>query len=148
MLRRVELHAMTTRDTETLADLINARAGKRSGAPLSFDDLADLSLDEVDNYRPSGSMLWKIARGQPVKINPSLIRAIAAGLGLDIGRVRAAAYRQYIVGFEAVDPGLGGGGDEDEVIRAARKTGVTPSDGSRVEGFVRQSRSDDLSDEG
>lgn len=139
---------MTTRETETLADLINAVAGKRGGAPLSFDELAQRSWDETEDYRPSGSMLWKIAHRQAVKVNPSLIRAIAAGLRMDIDRVRAAAYRQYIVGYEAVDPGLGGGGDDDEVIRAARRTGATPSDGSRVEGFVRQSRQDDAPDKG
>lgn len=133
---------MTTRDTETLADLINAKAGKRSGKALSFDDLSEVSVDPQSGYRPAGSYLWKISKGQDVKINPSLIRAIAAGLGYPLERVQAAAARQYL-GWEAVDPGLGGGGDDDEVIRAARRTGVTPGDGTGVEEFVRRSREED-----
>lgn len=137
---------MTTRDTETLADLINARAGKRSGKALSFDDLSEVSVDPKSGYRPAGSYLWKISKGQDVKINPTLIRAIATGLGLPLERVQAAAARQYL-GWEAVDPGLGGGGDDDEVIRVARRAGATPSDGGRVEEFVRRSREEDTPDQ-
>ena len=79
-------------------------------------------------------------------MNPALIHAIAAGLRLPTERVQAAAARQYL-GWEVVDPGLSGGGDDDEVVRVAKRAGVTPSDGSRVEGFVRESRRDDASDE-
>jgi hypothetical protein len=134
---------MTTRDTETLADLINAKAGKRSGSPMSFEDLSKISVDERSGYRPSGSMLWKIAHHQGIKVNPDLVRAVAAGLGLPLDRVEAAAHRQYISGYAAVDPGLGGGGDDDEVIRAARRVGSTPGDDGGVEEFVRKSREDD-----
>jgi hypothetical protein len=139
---------MTTRDTETLADLINAKAGKRSGKALSFDDLSAISVDETSGYRPSGSMLWKIANHQGVKVNPELVRAVAAGLGLPQERVEAAAHRQYIGAFAAVDPGLGGGGDDDEVVRVARRVGATPGDGTRVEEFVRRSREDEAPDQG
>jgi hypothetical protein len=137
---------MTPREAETLTQLVYDAAGTR-GSGLTYVQLAQRSRDEESGYQPSANLLHKIGTGQEVKLNERLVRAIAAGLGLPVRRVQAAAARQYL-GFEAVDPGLGGGGDEDEVIRAARKTGVTPSDGSRVEGFVRQSRSDDLSDEG
>lgn len=136
---------MTTRETETLADLINARAGKRSGAPLSFEQLSEISVDRETAYQPSASYLWKIANGEDVKINPRLIRAIAAGLELPLDRVQTAAARQYL-GWQAVDPGIAGG-DDDEVIRVARRDGVTPGDSSRVERFVRQSRDEDTSDE-
>lgn len=138
---------MTTRDTETLADLINAKAGKRSGSPMSFDDLSKVSIDEESGYRPSGSMLWKIANHQGLKVNPELVRALTAGLGLPPARVEAAAHRQFIGPYAAVDPSLGGGGDDDEVIRVARRAGVTPGDGRRVEEFVRRSREEDAPDQ-
>lgn len=139
---------MTTRDTETLADLINARAGKRSGKPLSFDDLSDLCIDPDTRYKPSGSYLWKIAQGEDVKVNQSLIRALTAGLGLPAARVEAAAHRQYIGPYAVVDPGLGGGGADDEVIRVATRRGVTPASTREVEGFVRRSRREDPPEQG
>lgn len=137
---------MTPRDAETLTQLVYDVAGTR-GSGLTYAQLAARSRDEDTGYQPSANLLHKIGTGQEVKLNERLVRAVAAGLGLPVRRVQAAAARQYL-GFEAVDPGLGGGGDDDEVIRAARRTGVTPSDGSRVEGFVRRSREDRTSDEG
>lgn len=139
---------MTTRDTETLAQLISARAGKRSGAPLSFDDLSDISVDPETGYKPSGSHLWKIARGEDVKISPKLIRALKEGLGLPIERIQAAAARQYLGWQVAVDPGIETDTDEDEVIRVSTVGGVTPSETGHVEEFVRRSRTEDASDEG
>lgn len=139
---------MTTRDTETLADLINAKAGKRSGKALSFDDLSEASVDPESGYRPSGSMLWKIANYQGLKVNPDLVRAVAAGLELPLARVEAAAHRQFIGPYAAVDPGLGGGGADDEVIRAAKRAEATPGDGGGVEEFVRLSREEDAPDQG
>lgn len=138
---------MSTRDTETLAQLVSARAGKRSGAPLSFEELSEISVDEETGYRPSGSHLWKIAKGEDIKPSPKLMRAIAAGLGYPVERIQAAAARQYL-GWGAVDPGLGGGGDDDEVIRVATRGGVTPVETSRVEEFVRRSRRDDAPEQG
>lgn len=132
-------------DTETLAQLVAAVAGTR-GVGLTYEQLAERSIDPEGGYRPSANLLNRIGRGESVKLNPPLIRAITVGLGLPAVRVEAAAHRQFIGQFAAVDPGLGDAGD-DEVIRVARRAGVTRGDGTRVEGFVRQSRSEDVADE-
>lgn len=138
---------MATRDTETLTQLVATAAGTR-GSGLTYDQLVERSVDEETGYRPSRNLLQRIGTGQAVKMNPPLVRAVAAGLGLPLGRVEAAAHRQFIGTYVAVDPGVGGGGDDDEVIRVARRGGVTPRDTGGVEEFVRRSRDDDASDEG
>lgn len=136
---------MATRDEETLGQLIAAAAGTR-GSGLTYEQLSERSVDSVTDYRPSANLLNRIALGADVKINPKLVRAITAGLGLPAARVEAAATRQFI-GYAAIDPGLGGGGDGDEVIRVAQRGGVTPRDTKGVEEFVRRSRDQDAPDE-
>ncbi|WNI15537.1 hypothetical protein [Actinacidiphila sp. ITFR-21] len=135
---------MTTRDAETLTQLVADAAGTR-GSGLTYEQLSDRSADPETGYRPSRNLLHRIGTAQDVKMNPSLIRAVAAGLGLPLARVQAAAARQYL-GWEAVDPGVSEGSD-DEVIRVARRTGVTPRDTRRVGEFVRKSREEDEPDE-
>jgi hypothetical protein len=130
---------------ETLAQLIADVAGER-GSGLTYAQLSDRSVDPDSGYKPSANLLNRIALGVAVKINPPLIRAITAGLGLPASRVEAAAHRQFIGPYVAVDPGLGGGHD-DEVIRAATRDGATPPAGGGVEEFVRTSREEDSSDQ-
>jgi len=137
---------MRPQDTETLAQLVADAAGTR-GSGLTYDQLRDRSIDEETGYQPSSNTLNRIALGADVKINQKLIRAVAAGLGLPLPRVQAAAARQYI-GYDVVDPGLGGGGDDDEVIRVAERRGTTPGDGTGVEEFVRRSRRESPPDQG
>lgn len=137
---------MAPQGTETLAQLIAAAAGER-GRGLTYAQLSERSVDPETGYKASANLLNRIALGADVKINPKLIRAVTAGLGLPPARVEAAATRQFI-GFAAVDPGLGGGGEDDEVIRVARRTGATAADSSGVEEFVRRSRRDDTPDQG
>lgn len=137
---------MNTRETETLAHLVYAVAGKR-GEGLTYDQLRARTIDPETGYQPSSNTLNRIALGEDIKINAKLIRAVAAGLELPLERIQAAAARQYL-GWEAVDPGLGGGGENDEVIRVATRSGVTPSDTTGVERFVRTSRAEDAPDEG
>lgn len=136
---------MAPRGDETLTQLIAEAAGTR-GKGLTYDQLAERSVDPKTGYRPSANLLNRIGRGESVKLNPPLVAAITAGLGLPPARVQAAATRQFI-GYAAIDPGLGGGGDDDEVIRAARRTDATRSDGRAVEEFVRRSREDDTSEQ-
>ncbi|MDX3074577.1 hypothetical protein [Streptomyces sp. MI02-7b] len=129
---------MTTRDTETLAQLIAERAGKRGSGLPTFEQLSDRSKDPESDYRPAASLLWKIAQGQDVKINPPLIRAIAEGLSLPRRRVQEAAARQFL-GWQVDDPfGTPSGGD-DKVVRVARRPGVTARDLPRVEDQVEGS---------
>lgn len=127
--------------SETLTQLVADAAGRR-GHGLTYDQLSTRSVDPATGYRPSRNLLNRIGTGQDIKINPALIGAIAAGLGLPLHRVQAAAARQYL-GWQAVDPEVAGGGEGDEVIRVAQRQGVTAGDRPRVEEFVRQSRDDD-----
>ncbi|SEO82686.1 hypothetical protein [Actinacidiphila rubida] len=134
------------REAETLAQLIADAIGER-GSGLTYLQLSERSVDPETGYRPSANLLNRIALGTDIKVNPPLIRAITEGLGLPASRVEAAAHRQYIGPYVAVDPGLGGGGEDDEVIRAATRHGVTPAADGGVGEFVRRSRDEDAPDQ-
>lgn len=117
---------MTTRDAETLAQLVSEQAGK--GRKYTFEQLAGRSVDPESSYKPSPNLVWKIASGQDVKMNPPLVRALAAGLGLPPQRVADAAHRQFL-GWYAAEPAVDRDPEDDEddaVYRAAAAAGATP----------------------
>ncbi|MDX3067720.1 hypothetical protein PV518_37125 [Streptomyces sp. ND04-05B] len=136
---------MSTRDAETLADLVSQYAGKGPGrgAKITFEQLSDRSVDPESGYKPSANLLWRIAAGENIKINPKLVQAIAAGLeesGVPSTRVSAAAARQFL-GWGAAqltesDDELAAG----EVVRVARAAGVTPDDMPAVRAFFQELR--------
>ncbi|MEU6294864.1 hypothetical protein [Streptomyces erythrochromogenes] len=95
---------MTADAVETFADLVAAAAG--TGRPLTYEQLAQKSVDPETGYKPSPNLVWRIASGVAIKINPELVRALAAGLELPLHRVQAAAAFQF-TGFLTSD--LGGG---------------------------------------
>lgn len=130
---------MTTRDAETLAQLVSEQAGK--GKKYTFEQLANRSVDPQTGYRPSANLVWTIATGKGVKINPPLVRSLAAGLGLDPKRVEAATHRQFI-GWQAAEPPLEAPevGDDDAVYRVAAAAGVTPEQMPAVEEFFERLR--------
>ncbi|MFI6055528.1 hypothetical protein ACIBCO_36260 [Streptomyces violascens] len=85
-----------------------------SGAPFSdlvrealegasSRELAERAVDPITGYRAAHNTLWKIGQGQNVKINPELVRAVAAGIGKPEREVQLAAAQQY-VGLVAGDP--------------------------------------------
>ena len=116
---------MTTRDAETLAQLVSEQAGK--GKKYTFEQLANRAVDPQTGYKPSPNLVWSIASGKGVKINPPLVRALAAGLDLPPSRVEAATHRQFI-GWYASEPPFetpDAGGDDDAVYRVAAAHGVT-----------------------
>lgn len=84
---------------ETLASLV-ASAVDDDG--LTFVQLSGRAVDPEKGYRPSPNMLWKVARQKGVKVNPELVRAIAAGLRQPLERVQAAAAYEF-TGLAAVD---------------------------------------------
>ncbi|MEV4438200.1 hypothetical protein AB0K09_04145 [Streptomyces sp. NPDC049577] len=84
---------MATRQPETLTELVKERAGGEG--KLTFVALSERCVDPESDYKPSANLLWKIASGQDVKVNPELVRAIAAGTGQPLVRVQAAAAYQY-----------------------------------------------------
>lgn len=130
---------MTTRDAETLTQLVSEQAGK--GRKFTFEQLANRSRDPETGYQPSPNLVWKIASGQDVKINPPLVKALAAGLGLPLDRVEDAARRQFI-GWSSRQPPseIEDGGDDDAVYRVATAAGVTPDQMPAVEEFFERLR--------
>lgn len=83
---------MTT-DAETLTSLVASAAGK--GQKLTYEQLAQRSVDPETGYRPSPNLVWRVGSGESIKVNPELVRALAAGLGLPLERVQAAAAYQF-----------------------------------------------------
>lgn len=79
---------------ETMAQLVAAHAG--TGRELTFAALAQRSVDPRTGYQPSPNLLWRIASGEMVKVNPALVRAVTAGLGLPPERIARAAAVQFI----------------------------------------------------
>ncbi|MEV7394897.1 hypothetical protein [Streptomyces sp. NPDC091215] len=130
---------MTTRDAETLAQLVSEQAGK--GKRYTFEQLANRSVDPESSYKPSPNLVWTISKGQSVKMNPPLVRALAAGLNLPPKRVADAAHRQFL-GWYSGDPGVSNPSDKDDdaVYRVAVEAGVTPEQMPAVEEFFEQLR--------
>lgn len=93
-----------TTGPETLTQLVGDVAGE--GKPLTFVQLAAKSVDPDTGYKPSPNLLWRIAAGQSIKVNPELVRAIAAGIEQPLERVQAAAAYQF-VGYLAAPLGAG-----------------------------------------
>lgn len=93
--------------TETLTDLVASVL-----APRGDDTIESLTLRCVDpetGYRPSRNTVWKISRSdlaEGVKINPKVVRAVAAGVGVSPRRATAAAAYQY-TGYVPTE--IGGG---------------------------------------
>lgn len=131
---------MTTRDAETLAQLVSEQAGK--GKRYTFEQLANRSVDPESGYAPSPNLVWTISIGRSVKMNPPLVRALAAGLGLHPRRVADAAHRQFL-GWYSAEPDVNvSPGDEgdDAVYRVAAAAGVTPEQMPAVEKFFENLR--------
>lgn len=82
-----------TRELETLTDLVAARVGP--GRDMTYRKFTELAIDPKTKHHPSRDVLWKISKNKPVKVDPAIVRAVAAGLGLPEGRVMAAAAYQY-----------------------------------------------------
>jgi hypothetical protein len=137
---------MTTRDAETLAQLVNEQAGR--GKRYTFEQLANRSVDPESNYKPSPNLVWTISKGQSVKMNPPLVRALAAGLSLPPKRVADAAHRQFL-GWYSEEPDVEVSADEEDedvVYRVAAAAGVTPEQMPAVEEFfdrLRKEREDE-----
>jgi hypothetical protein len=132
---------MTTRDAETLAQLVHEQVAGE-GKRYTNEQLANRSVDPETGYKPSPNLVWSIASGKSVKINPPLVRALAAGLGLSRERVGDAARRQFI-GWYSSDPSVqveADEADDDVVYRVAAKAGVTPEDMPAVKAFYEQLR--------
>lgn len=113
---------MTT-TPETLTRLVADRVGDGRDS-MSYRAFEQRAVDPDSGYRPSRNTIWKIRHGKPVNVDPRLVGAIAAGLGLDPQRVQAAAAYQYtgyvasrVVGGVAVlEPGAEPGRLAEEAV--------------------------------
>jgi hypothetical protein len=106
---------------DALTRLVQEHVGR--GRRLTYRAFEDAAVDPLTGYRIGKSTAAEVARGHQIKLSPQVVRAIAAGLGEDPARVRAAAIRQYI-GIEVSDletPDR----DDDTVVRVAHEVGVT-----------------------
>ncbi|TXS78646.1 hypothetical protein [Streptomyces sp. sk2.1] len=92
-----------TSKPETLANLV---AEAVDGGDLTFAQLSDRAIDPESGYQPGANLLWKVARQKGIKLNPGLVRAIAAGLRVPPERAAAAAAYEF-AGFVAT--GVEGG---------------------------------------
>lgn len=93
---------MASQRPETLTDLLRERVSVPGG--LTFRQLYDRALDPDEHYRPSTRILHNLREGGNVRLNPKLLRALAAGLGLPLERVQRAAFNQFILGVDLVEP--------------------------------------------
>lgn len=130
---------MTTRDTETLAELMSERAGKRGTTLPTWEQVAVKAVDPVTGYQPSPNLLWKVASGQDVKINRKLVRAIAEAFALPLERVQFAAARQF-TGLGVDDPFDTPPGDDDVVVRVAHDPSRTGDDMPATRAAVERAR--------
>jgi hypothetical protein len=94
-----------TQEAETLQQLVADRVGP--GRRMTYRAFQAKAIDGGSGYQPSVDTLWKVGTGKPFKLTPELVGAIAAGLGLPLRRVQAAAAYQYTgLVVAAVDGGI------------------------------------------
>ncbi|MEU3282143.1 hypothetical protein [Streptomyces antibioticus] len=82
-----------TQEAETLTSLVAERVG--DGRGMTYREFAEKAVDPETGDSPSRDTLWKIRHGKSIKVDPSIVRAVAAALRLPRTRVQAAAAYQY-----------------------------------------------------
>jgi hypothetical protein len=110
---------------DALTRLVQEHVGR--GRRLTFRAFEEQAVDPVTQRRISKSTAENVVKGHQIKVTPEVLRAIAAGIGEDIRRVRIAAIRQYI-GIEVTDPFDTPSGDDDTVVRVAHEVGATAAE--------------------
>lgn len=105
---------------DALTRLVQQHVGR--GKRLTFRAFEEQAVDPRTGRRISKSTAENVARGHQIKVSPEVLRAIAAGIGVDPAEVRRAAIRQYI-GIEVTELDAGPG-DDDTVIRVAHEAGA------------------------
>lgn len=86
---------------DALTQLVQAHVGE--GRPLRIREFARRAVDPESGWSPSKSLVGNIVAGHQVKVTPDLLRAVAAGLGVPLRAVQAAAAEQYLGLTLAVD---------------------------------------------
>jgi hypothetical protein len=114
---------------EALTRLVQEHVGR--GRRLTFRAFEEAAVDPVTGRRLSKSTAENVSKGHQIKVTPEVLRAIAAGLGVDLGRVRVAAISQYI-GIEVTDPYRTELGEDDTVVRVAHEVGASAAELEQV----------------
>lgn len=87
---------------DALTELVQQHVGTHTGPEkMSVAAFCKRAVDPDTKYRPSNGLIGNIVAGQSYGINPKLIGAIAAGLGMPREVVAAAAHLQLIGYSEA-----------------------------------------------
>ncbi|MFE7394248.1 hypothetical protein [Streptomyces sp. NPDC057582] len=73
------------------------------GRPLTIRAFAERAIDSETGTTISKSTVGNLVQGSRIKITPEVLGAIAAGLGVPLRLVQAAATEQY-VGLVLGDP--------------------------------------------
>lgn len=118
-----------------LTRLVQERVG--DGRSLTIRAFAERAIDPETGTSISKSTAGNLVQGHRIKITPEVLGAIAAGLGVDLPVVQAAAMAQYVIGA-ATDPFNTTPGDDDVVVRVARDLGAEPGaeDMSTIRAFA------------
>ncbi|WP_405018147.1 hypothetical protein OHV05_15270 [Kitasatospora sp. NBC_00070] len=118
-------------ESTPFADLVRDALGQNG---MTLRRLAEAAVDPQTKQSLGHNQLWKIGQGQPVKVLPWIVRAVAAATGKDVREVQLAAAEQY-VGLTAGDP-LGMGGESAAVV-VAHVPGIRPADLPKVQELLR-----------
>ena len=79
---------------DALTRLVQTHVGE--GRALRIREFAERAVDPESGWSPSKSLVGNIVAGHQVKVTPGLLRAVAAGLGVPLRLVQAAAAEQYL----------------------------------------------------
>ncbi|MGP4084139.1 hypothetical protein [Streptomyces sp. KR55] len=111
---------------DALTELVQQHVGTHTGPEkMSVAAFCSKAIDPDTGYQPSNGLVGKIVRGQSYTIDPKLVGAIAAGLGLPREIVGAAAHLQ-LIGYEEAE--LEGGAP----AALMRRLGAEPGEPERA----------------
>lgn len=79
---------------DALTALVREHVGE--GRPLTLREFAERAIDSKTGTTISKSTAGNLATGSHIKITPEVLGAIAAGLGVPLRLVQAAAAEQYV----------------------------------------------------
>lgn len=122
--------------TDALTRLVQDHVG--AGRSLTVRAFEERAVDPVSGRRISKSTAGNLVRGHQVKITPEVLRAIAAGLGVPLAVVQAAAIEQYVGVVD--DPFDVATGSDDAVVRVAHSADKSAADLSVTRRFVEDAQ--------
>lgn len=118
---------------DALTRLVQEHVGE--GRALTIRAFARQAVDPDTGTTLSKSTVGNLVQGHSIKVNPIVVRAIAAGLGVGEAVVQLAAMAQYI-GVTVDDPFDTPPGDDDVVVRVAHDPARTADDMPTVRAFI------------